>query len=143
MDIRVRKIRKKDAEAISLLSDQLGYVLSFVETVLQIKKLVDSGDNCVLVALHDEKIVGWIYAFKALRLETKTFIEIGGLVIDENYRGKGIGKILVSKIKEWCIEQKISSLRVRCNTKRKEAHQFYFKNGFSETKEQKVFELKI
>jgi len=50
---------------------------------------------------------------------------------------------LVSKIKEWCIEQKISSLRVRCNTKRKEAHQFYFKNGFSETKEQKVFELKI
>ena len=113
MDIRVRKIRKKDAEAISLLSDQLGYVLSFVETVLQIKKLVDSGDNCVLVALHDEKIVGWIYAFKALRLETKTFIEIGGLVIDENYRGKGIGKILVSKIKEWCIEQKISSLRVR------------------------------
>jgi GNAT superfamily N-acetyltransferase len=48
-----------------------------------------------------------------MRLETKTFIEIGGLVIDENYRGKGIGKILVSKIKEWCIEQKISSLRVR------------------------------
>jgi hypothetical protein len=27
-----------------------------------------------------------------MRLETKTFIEIGGLVIDENYRGKVLEK---------------------------------------------------
>ena len=125
MDIRIRKIREEDAETVSSLSLQLGYNLSPLETADQIKEVIASNDNCTFVALHNEKIIGWIHAFKTIRLETKTFIEVGGLVVDENYRGKGVGKILVSKIKEWCIEQKISSLRVRCNTKRKEAHQLF------------------
>jgi GNAT superfamily N-acetyltransferase len=93
--------------------------------------------------LSEEKIIGWIHAFKTTRIETKTFIEIGGLVVDKKYRGKGVGKSLVNKIRGWCAKQKITSLRVRCNTKRLEAHQFYLCLGFRESKEQKVFQQDI
>lgn len=62
MDIRIRKIRKKDAEAISLLSDQLGYDLSPLETANQIKQVSTNYDNCAFVALYNEKVVDWIYA---------------------------------------------------------------------------------
>lgn len=143
MDITIREIHENDAAAISQLSLQLGYTLSPFETVNQIKEIAASGDNCAFVALYNKKIIGWIHAFKAMRLETKTFIEIGGLVVYESYRGKGVGKALVERIKAWCVEQKIAALRVRSNTKRSDAHMFYLKNGFTESKEQKVFGMKV
>lgn len=143
MEITIRKIHEDDATAVSLLSQQLGYVLSPFETAHQIKEIAASSDNSAFVALDEEKIIGWIHAFKTVRLETKTFIEIGGLVIDENYRGNGVGKVLVERIKAWCIEQNITSLHVRSNVKRLDAHTFYWKIGFSESKEQKVFEMEL
>jgi N-acetylglutamate synthase-like GNAT family acetyltransferase len=143
MNITIRKISVEDAPAVSSLSQQLGYQLSPSETAGQIKEVMASSDNCAFVALSDEKIIGWIHGFKAVRMETKSFVEIGCLVVDENYRGKGMGKKLIDRIKHWCVEQDVRSLRVRCNTKRAEAHQFYLTLGFSEMKEQKIFGIEV
>jgi GNAT superfamily N-acetyltransferase len=104
--------------------------------------MLGSKEHFVRVAVVENKIVGWIHAFKTVRIETTPFIEIGGLVVDKDFRGKGIGKKLVDVISQWCEHENISSLRVRCNIKRKEAHLFYLGIGFNETKEQKVFEKK-
>lgn len=140
MNLVIRKITTEDSEAVSSLSGQFGYPLPAPETANQIREILDSNDNCAYVALHKEKIIGWIHAFKTRRIETETFIEIGGLVVDKNFRGLGTGKALVHKIREWCTEQKITSLRVRSNTKRLKAHRFYVSLGFKESKEQKVFQ---
>ena len=134
----------KDSQSVSDLSKQFGYDLSTEETRNQIKSVNLMEDHCAFVAIiEDEKIVGWAHAFIATRIETKSFVEIGGLVVDENFRNKGIGKKLIDRIKEWCVEKGISLLRVRCNTKRVEAHKFYSKIGFEESKEQKVFTMKV
>ncbi len=143
MQIAIREIALQDAEEVSSLSQQLGYQLSPSETAGQIKEVIVSSDNCAFVALSNGKIIGWIHGFKTVRIETKSFVEIGGLVVDENYRGKGVGKKLIDRIKQWCVEQEVCSLRVRCNTKRKEAHQFYLTLGFSEMKEQKIFGMEL
>lgn len=143
MELVVRKISIKDADAVQALSKQLGYELSIEATATQIKKIIQSQDNCAFVAVTGETVIGWIHGFKTLRLETKPFIEIGGLVVDANYQQKGIGKRLVDKVKEWCKAQGIHSLRVRSNTKRLEAHQFYLRLGFDEQKEQKVFAMNV
>jgi GNAT superfamily N-acetyltransferase len=95
------------------------------------------------VAFHQKKIVGWIHVFQTTRLESGSFCEIGGLVVDDQYRRKGIGKLLIQHIKPWCLSKGNPALRVRCNTKRKEAHEFYFQLGFNENKEQKVFEINL
>ena len=143
MNIVIRKITVEDSVVVASLSLELGYHLSAPETAMQIQEILGSPGNCALVALYKEKVIGWIHAFKSARIETKTFIEIGGLVIDKNFRDKGVGSALVNKIKEWCTEQKIISLRVRCNTKRSEAHRFYGNLGFEESKEQKVFQQDV
>jgi GNAT superfamily N-acetyltransferase len=143
MELLIREISAEDAQAVHLLSQQLGYELSVADTAAQIKEVLSRKDNYALVAVVNETIVGWIHAFKAIRIETKPFIEIGGLVVDEQYRSRGVGKKLVTRIKEWCAEQEIHSLRVRSNTKRSEAHQFYTRLGFTEKKEQKVFEMMV
>lgn len=143
MEIVIREIVLQDAEEVSSLSKQLGYDLSAPQTASQIQEILSSPDNCAFVGLDHEKVIGWVHAFKTIRIETNTFVEIGGLVVDENYRSKGVGKKLVDRIKQWCIEQEIRSLRVRCNIKRTAAHQFYLTLGFSEMKEQKVFGMEL
>ncbi|HTA28126.1 MAG TPA: GNAT family N-acetyltransferase [Bacteroidia bacterium] len=143
MEIFIRRISIEDAASINMLSTQLGYPISLQETISNMNQVMGSTDNCAFVAIMEGKIIGWIHAFKSIRIETKPFIEIGGLVVDENYREKGIGKALVYTVIEWSKSQKNTSLRVRCNTKRLETHKFYSKLGFRETKEQKIFQVEI
>jgi GNAT superfamily N-acetyltransferase len=139
----LRRMKLEDAESISALSKQLGYGLDVDETKDLIGLVNNHPDHIALVIADEKKQIGWIHAFKTLRIESKPFIEIGGLVVDENYRGKGVGKLLINAIKNWSEQEEISTIRVRCHTKRKEAHLFYNKLGFSESKEQKIFEIRI
>jgi len=143
MQFNVRSVSVEDAQAVNQLSQQLGYSISLTGTVVNIRQLLSSKEHCCFVAVHDLTVIGWVHGFIAYRIESNPFAEIGGLVVDENFRGKGIGKTLADRVKEWSLEQGIAALRLRCNVKRKEAHVFYNKVGFEVTKEQKVFEMPL
>jgi len=143
MESFIRKVCIEDAESINHLSIQLGYKLSFQETTIQIKEVIHREDHCVFVIILEGRLIGWIHGFEAIRIESKPFIEIAGMVVDENYRGKGAGRKLVDAMKEWSSSKGINKLRVRCNNKRLETHKFYSKIGFREVKEQKIFEVEI
>lgn len=143
MSIEIREITPGDAKEIQLLSKQLGYEMSLDDTLEQIREILSSENDFAAVALLEKKIVGWIHVFRAIRLETRPFAEIGGLVVDEDYRNKGIGRRLIEGIKQWCLVKNSNDVRVRSNVKRKEAHRFYTSVGFHEMKEQKVFQMKL
>lgn len=143
MEIRVNKLTLEHAKDVQRLSGQLGYPMAIMDIESNISELITAKDHIAFVALENEKVVGWIHAFKGLFLESKPFIEIGGLVVDEEYRGKRVGKQLVQKVKEWSLEKGFEILRVRSNVKRKEAHKFYLKLDFTEIKEQKVFQIQL
>ena len=78
-----------------------------------------------------------------MSLESGSFYEILGMVVDEAYQNLGIGKRLVQEAIRWSRNQGALSLRVRSNVKRKQAHIFYMRQGFAEMKEQKVFSLNL
>ncbi|MES2691672.1 MAG: GNAT family N-acetyltransferase [Bacteroidota bacterium] len=77
------------------------------------------------------------------RVESDSFVEIGGLVVHEDYRIRGVGKMLVKEVIAWSHSKKSTKIRVRCNTIRKEPHVFYNSIGFIETKEQKIVDMKL
>lgn len=141
MEIQIEPITQGHAPAIQKLSQQLGYPLSTHEIEKNITEVISKNDHATFVAIMGAEVVGWVHAFRSVFLESNPFVEIGGLVVDENHRGKGIGKKLVERIKQWCREKEVSTFRVRSQLKRKEAHQFYLRNGFAEIKEQKVFQI--
>ena len=143
MKIETRRLYPEDAESISKLSAQLGYSLTVAETGDCIRNVLGSSGHFTLVAISGEIVIGWIHAFKAVRIESKPFIEIAGLVVDENHRGKGVGKTLINEVKEWCVAAGVSSLRLRTNVKRLETHQFYEAFGFTNTKDQKIYERQL
>jgi|SRR6266496_5844754 len=143
MEVFIRQISKEDAPAICTLCFQLGYVLSIEQILKNIKAVLENKFHDAFVAVHQDKIIGWIGVARALQIESPSFCEVRGLVVDEQYRKQGIGKMLIEKAKQWGQEKGNTKLRLRCNTKRNEAHLFYQHLGFNEIKQQKVFEMKI
>jgi N-acetylglutamate synthase-like GNAT family acetyltransferase len=143
MSILIRTAKKEDAKAISRLSSQLGYQISEEDTIYNIELLNESEHDVVYVAILDNNVIGWIHIFYSLRIESKPFCEIGGLVVDENIRGSGIGRMLIKKAVEWSRMKLCETLRVRTNIVRLETHKFYAKMGFTLTKQQNVFGLSL
>ncbi len=134
--MEVRQMKADDVAAVNRLSHQLGYPLSIQQTLQNIHAVLKSKDHTAFVAVTQNKIVGWIGAAQTIMLEVMPHCEINGLVIDQNYRGKGIGKLLVEMVKQWAKEKGNDTLTLRCTIKRTEAHLFYERLGFKEIKQQ-------
>ncbi|NQT24522.1 GNAT family N-acetyltransferase [candidate division KSB1 bacterium] len=123
---------------------ELGYPCSAHEIVERFSHFLDREDHFVLVAADDSDIpVGWIHAFIAQRVETDAFVEIGGMVVSEEYHGAGIGTQLLGKAEEWAKSQKVRMIRVRSNIVRERAHDFYKRAGYKHTKKSHVFQKSL
>lgn len=136
----IRRALPADSSAILNLTNQLGYHADDSAIKIRLKNISEKMDHCVLVALTGQILVGWIHAFYTLRVESDPFVEIGGLVIDEQYRRKGIGTLFLKSVIDWSRLKECSTIRVRCNTIRQESHLFYQQMGFNTTKDQRIFE---
>ncbi len=143
MNITIRNAENSDSESIAKLSNQLGYKTLNTDIKIRLGKILKNPDNCVYVAIETENVIGWIHGFYSMRLESDFFVEVGGLVVDENFRKNGVGKKLVEKVKEWTKLKNCNKVRVRCNFIRKESHQFYEKIGFEMNKKQKIFDKQL
>ena len=143
MKIIIREMTLNDAKAVNILSSQLGYTLSIEQTLQNINAVLESNDHTAFVAEYENKIVGWIGASQAIMIEVMPHCEINGLVIDQDHRGMGIGKLLIDKVKQWARKKNNTKIGLHCNVKRTEAHLFYQHLGFSEIKQQKNFVINI
>lgn len=144
MEISIRNATTNDSPSITKLSSQLGYPSTYNSVKSRLAQLLkDAQNNCVFIATNGDKLVGWIHGFYTLRIESDPFVEIGGLVVDEKHQGIGVGRTLVEEVIDWARKLKSSHVRVRCNTKRKESHQFYLTIGFTESKEQKIYDIRL
>jgi len=141
--INIRKVKIEDCKLINKLSNQLGYKSDIDETKNRLFTIVNSTEHSVYIAELENNVVGWIHGFISYRIESDTFTEIGGLVVDENHRRLGIGQLLVAKVLKWSKEKGVKRTRVRCNSKRIESHLFYENIGFDLYKEQKIFDKQL
>jgi GNAT superfamily N-acetyltransferase len=143
MEISFRRLSQDDAAAVTVLSRQLGYPLSQEQIFDNINAVLASKDHDAFVAVHKDHVVGWIGVAQTIMIESPSYCEINGLVIDENYRRKGIGELLIERAKQWAKGKGNHSVRLRCNVKRVDAHAFYRHLGFKETKQQTNFEISL
>jgi GNAT superfamily N-acetyltransferase len=138
--INIRLAQKGDIPMLVNLSDQLGYLISDAIVRRNLEIISDDRNQKIYVAeLTGIGVVGWVHVFITRRIEDEPFSEIGGLIVDEGWRRKGIGKQLMKKAEEWSVSKGVSLLRVRSNAIRKEAHQFYEKSGYIHEKDQCIF----
>jgi GNAT superfamily N-acetyltransferase len=137
----VRTATAADAQALGPLAVELGYVTSASETSQRLETMLASKSHKVLVAETTEhEIVGWVHVFGTARVESDSFSELGGLVVTESWRGRGVGARLVAAAERWALEHGYRTMRIRSRTERVDAHRFFNRLGYSSKKTQHVFE---
>lgn len=140
---KLTSITESEAKQICELSLQLGYNNDLDRLKQRLSDIIGLNDHAIFVAKIDGEIVGWLHCLVCLRVESPIFVEVTGLVVHENNRGKQLGRHLIEATKQWSISKQIDQIKLRCNVTRKQSHQFYLSLGFSLSKEQKVFEIAI
>jgi ribosomal protein S18 acetylase RimI-like enzyme len=106
----------------------------------EISKILN-GNCCYVVACVENKVVG-ISGIHFLKtgIRSKGFIE--DVVVDRNYRGRGIGILLSKKLIEIAKDKNLDCIDLTSSPNRKEANMLYKKLGFK-TKETNYYRLKI
>jgi GNAT superfamily N-acetyltransferase len=142
MVTHIREATIDDAAALALLATQLGYP-SQPEGALRRLTALDPGNNAVLVAEHGTQVVGFIHVLIKPSVLVERSAEIGALVVEQRWRGKGIGAALLRAAEDWATSQDCSCLCVRTNVVRKGAHAFYRRAGYERSKTSFVFTKRL
>lgn len=138
-ECRIRRAEIRDAEELAGLTSQLGYPTTADQTRERMQRLDDLRRGRVLVAEADGRVMGWIHVAAEHCLEAEPWAEVRGLVVDERWRGRGVGTELIRHAEAWAREEGLALLRLRTNVVRERAHEFYRRLGFRQLKTQHVF----
>ena len=103
---------------------------------------VGKSDNHLILALDDGLAIGFLSLSVSFHLHHAGKVAtIEELIVTENSRGKGVGKMLVSSAAEFAKEKECEIIELVSGFKRLQAHQFYEKIGF--LKRGYSFEMKL
>ena len=142
--VAIRGIRESDVDAVHRLAVELGYPTEPALTLARIRAVLASDVTDAFVAEDSEgRVLGWAHVFTAPFLESGPNAELGGLVVEESARGRGIGAALVARAESWARERGIRKICLRSNVIRTEAHDFYRRLGFTIQKSQFKFQKEV
>lgn len=140
--LHTRPARMEDVPGLAELVTQLGYpteprVMEERMDRLLARPLV----HRVVVAPGPTggKLLGAIHATRRETIESDDLVEISGLIVDQQARGTGVGKLLVAAAERWARDLGLRVVRVRSNVTRTGAHRFYERLGFRVLKQQLAF----
>ncbi|MDB5150340.1 MAG: family N-acetyltransferase [Mucilaginibacter sp.] len=130
----IRSATLADHAAISALLTQLGYPGTEDFLPGNLEKMLEQPSSQVLVYEDDGTVAGFIAIDFLTQLVVKgDFIRISCFSVDENTRGKGVGKALEDYITELGKERNVDRIEVHCHSRRVDAHRFYYRQGYSES----------
>lgn len=136
----IRIANHEDPPQLVSLCNQLGYQASAQEIQPRLIDIINNDDHQVYVAeLSDKRLVGWVHVYLYHLFYADSMAGIGGLVVDDGFRGLGVGKKLMENAENWAKDKGCYAVMLRSNIARKEAHLFYEKIGYLNIKEQYAF----
>lgn len=155
--MEIRKAKLKEVNEIAILLKQVADIHNkgrpdiFKEK--SIEDIIENTKNCIkeqerkiLVVEDKEQIIGVaMYKFNNVTDHpykfNKKILSIEQIVVEEKQRSKGIGKLLLDKIKDIAKEEKCDSIELNCWSFNKRAMEFYKEYGMEE--QRCFFELKV
>ena len=141
---RVRLARLEDAPAIARLSGQLNYPTTAEDVVRRLHQM--EGDAQLVVYLAELSdgaaagtVIGWMHVEERHLVQSDAPAEVTALVVEESYRSRGAGRLLMQAAEQWARTRGCSVVMLRSNVIRERAHAFYERLGYENFKTQKVF----
>jgi|SRR5580658_2327683 GNAT superfamily N-acetyltransferase len=133
----IRQWRPEDDKRLAELAGQLGYQSTPEQVRVRIAGMQDPNQYALYVAeMADGKIAGWIGVSLFRAVEVDCCAEITGLIVDQDIRSRGIGKVLLDAAEQWARHRGCDGIGVKSNVTRDRAHLFYQHNGYERVKTQ-------
>lgn len=133
--MQIRKATPADKDRISDLLQQLDYpnTLTFIENKIN-TLMNDTDEYCSVLENENKEVIGFIsiHIVPQIALEGD-FARISYLAVDANYRSQGAGKLLEEYCEQIARERNCDRIELHCHTRRERAHNFYYRQGYTES----------
>lgn len=138
--IRIRNAVIDDFIAIYLLNlYSLGYEYPTEQTKKRVAFILLNPNAKMLVAETGGNVIGYIHAVDYDCTYFDSLKSILALAVEEDYRGQGVGRALVTAIEKWAASSGSAGVRLVTSMYRADAHAFYEACGYTLRKEQKNY----
>ena len=141
--VKIRQAIASDIPAMNeLFRKDLGYAECRLEIVEKQFAGLDNSREAVFVAEAGDvsgHIAGVIHVEKYNVLYFPPMANILGLAVAADFRRQGIGSALLKRAEVWARENGASSMRLNSGESRKQAHEFYRAQGYTDDKKQLRF----
>lgn len=124
---------------VARLCTELGYPSDEADVGRRLQTLLSRPDNALFVAAHGSEVFGWVHVYGVRLLESEGYADIGGIVVQSQWRKQGIGKALLRRCEVWATENFYDEVRLRSGLHRHEAHLFYEAVGYERSKASFMF----
>ncbi|MBQ8612825.1 MAG: GNAT family N-acetyltransferase [Ruminiclostridium sp.] len=146
MNTQIRKNTPADYETAYTLTRELMVYHNaldiFTTTPERLRELIESGMLHSFTLYCEGKPAGIMnFFFKLTTFTGRKILYIEDLYVREEYRGKGLGKILLSKAKEIADENDCEQLELKCAHWNKASAHFYKAQGMKNENEWITFTL--
>jgi GNAT superfamily N-acetyltransferase len=131
--VRIRAATASDAVVIERLIAELGYSVTGagIETRLD---AIEASGHSVLVAECDGAVIGCLSTSAMTVLHRPAPVgRISMMVVDEKFRGAGIGRQLAAAAETLLGERGCGLVEVTSNLRRTDAHRFWKRIGYERT----------
>jgi GNAT superfamily N-acetyltransferase len=138
-DIQIRPIENGDAAEVAMLCTELGYQRSAEDISDWVARLRTTGNELAAFVACSGGVIGWIEISIARHLQSEPYALIGGLVVKQEVRSRGVGRLLCARAEAWAREIGVPTIRVTSRHTRADAHRFYLRDGYEQLKTSLVF----
>jgi len=125
MTIVIRDMGPTDIAACRLLLSQLGCDLNEQEVKRRYKAIKKRQDHAVFVGEQDGQVVALLHLYERPAFDKPPEAIVQALVVDQKWRGSGVGKTMMNLAERWALDRGFSS-----SVSRSDAHSFYNKIGY-------------
>ena len=133
--MKIRKAVATDAASVRELLRELGYPSSLALTRTRLGQLTrDNSEDLLVAETASGKIAGFISIHYIPQIALAgDFARISYFCVAEDKRSQGIGRYLEEKASQLARERGCNRIELHCHSRRREAHRFYARQGYSES----------
>lgn len=136
----IRKLELNDLEEVfELLNELYKNKIEYSLFIEKYKESLKDDKFYGIVAIENNKVVGVLISRLINRLvKKKNILFIDDLIVNEKYRSKGIGKLLIQVAINYATSKDCETVELTSYILNVNAHRFYENNGF----EKKLYKFK-
>jgi len=132
--MNVRRLTVDDCAALVGLLDQLGYPSTEPSLAVRAERLLADPDVGSWVAVDQARVIGLATGHLSWHIEFDVpAARLTALVVDEEFRGRGVARRLTGAFEEWALFHGASAATLNSGTARPDAHAAYERLGWART----------